>query len=330
MISVIIPAYNIEKWIGRCLESVCGQTYRELEIIVVDDGSTDGTGKVIDSYAERDLRIKAIHKENGGVTSARLAGVGAATGDWIGFVDGDDLLEPDMYERLLDNALKYGADISHCGYKMVFPSGRIDLYYNTGDFALQNKKEALSDLLSGERIEPGLVTKLFKKDLFCGIIADDIIPLDIKINEDLLMNYYLFREADISVYEDICPYNYMLREGSAATAKKRIHITDPIRVLDMIRNDACEDRIIYQVAYSRYIRSVVVATCQSEFSEVSKDSQEKLKNEIRRGEIKKCGLKLRMMAFGAAYMLPIYRGVRLFYDKITGVSNKYSLDRPEV
>lgn len=326
MISIVVPAYNIGSELGRCLDSILNQTYSNIEIIIVDDGSTDDTGKVIDSYAERDPRIKAIHKENGGVSSARLAGVRAACGDWIGFADGDDLLEPDMYERLLDNALKSGADISHCGYKMVFPSGRIDFYYNTGDFAVQNKKEALSDLLFGDKVEPGLWNKLYKKSLFKDTIADDTIPLDIKINEDLLMNYFLFKKAEISVYEDFCPYNYMLRKGSAATAKKRIHITDPIRVLCMIRDDACEDRAIYQVAYSRYIRSVVVATCQSEFPEVSKDSRKMLKDEIRRGEMKYCDMKLRMMAFGAAYMLPIYRVVRLFYDKKTRASNKYSLD----
>ena len=111
-ISIIIPAYNIEQYIGATLDSVLAQSYSNLEVIVVDDGSRDGTGNVIDRYAQKDHRIIAIHKENGGVTSARLRGVAEASGEWIGFVDGDDYIEPQMYERLLENALKYNADIS--------------------------------------------------------------------------------------------------------------------------------------------------------------------------------------------------------------------------
>ena len=136
-ISVIIPAYNIENYLARTLDSVLAQTYTNLEVIVVNDGSKDGTGAVIDAYAGRDGRIKAIHKENGGVSSARLRGVAEATGDWIGFVDGDDFVEPDMYQRLLDNARIHDAQISHCGYKMVFPSGKIDYYYNSGKLVVQ-------------------------------------------------------------------------------------------------------------------------------------------------------------------------------------------------
>ena len=169
-ISIVIPAYNIENYLGTTLDSVLAQTYSNIEIIVVNDGSKDGTGAVIDSYAAREKRIKAIHKENGGVTSARLRGVQEASGEWIGFVDGDDGIEPDMYERLLENALKYGADISHCGYQMVFPNGRVDYYYNTGRLVQQDKITGLSELLSGAMIEPGLCNKLFHKHLFHGLL----------------------------------------------------------------------------------------------------------------------------------------------------------------
>ena len=103
MISIIIPAYNIQDYLGATLDSVLAQTYENLEIIVVNDGSRDNTADVIDSYAARDRRIKAIHKENGGVTSARLRGVAEATGAYIGFVDGDDYIEPQMYARLMEN-----------------------------------------------------------------------------------------------------------------------------------------------------------------------------------------------------------------------------------
>lgn len=114
-ISVIIPAYNVEPWIEACLESVCNQTYRDLEIIVIDDGSTDKTGAIIDSYANKDRRIVVTHQENSGLVAVRELGIKIASGQYIGFVDGDDTVEPDMYERLLTNAISYQADISHCG-----------------------------------------------------------------------------------------------------------------------------------------------------------------------------------------------------------------------
>lgn len=187
-ISVVVPVFNIEKYVERCAYSILNQTYANLEIIMVDDGSTDGSGKIIDQIVANDSRVKVIHKENGGVTSARMAGIKSATGEWIGFVDGDDEVEPDMFRHLLQNAITYQADISHCGYQMVFPDGRIDYYYNTGVLERQNNMTALKELLSGTRIEPGLWNKLFHKTLFHSLLHDNSMPTDIKINEDLLMN----------------------------------------------------------------------------------------------------------------------------------------------
>ena len=140
LVSVIIPAYNIEDYIGRCLDSIISQTYKNLEIIVVDDGSRDYTGEILDNYAKKDRRIKVIHKENGGVSSARNKGIEAAEGDYIGFIDGDDLIEPEMYKTLVDLLEEENADIAHCGYQMVFPD-RIDYYHNTGKKKIQTTEE---------------------------------------------------------------------------------------------------------------------------------------------------------------------------------------------
>ena len=218
IISVIVPAYNIDTYIGRCLESLMKQTYTNLEIIVVDDGSTDKTGEVIEKYAVMDRRITPIHKKNGGVSSARLTGIDRATGLYIGFVDGDDYVEPEMFEHLLSNAVQYHADIAHCGYKMIFPNGHIDYYYNTKKLIMQNNMTGLKDLVSGVFVEPGLWNKLFSKRLFDNLSEHEQIITSVKINEDLLLNYFLFRKAKLSVYEDICPYNYILRQNSAVTS----------------------------------------------------------------------------------------------------------------
>ena len=159
-ISIVVPVYNLQEELPRCLNSILAQSYDNLEVIVVDDGSSDGSRKVICEYSKRDSRIVSLFKENGGVTNARLAGVEIATGDYIGFVDGDDEIESDMYELLINNALKYSADISHCGYQMVFPS-RVEYYYNTGRIVQQDKITGLKDLLSGSFVEPGLWNKLY-------------------------------------------------------------------------------------------------------------------------------------------------------------------------
>ena len=158
LISIIIPAYNIENYIAKCLDSLLNQTYKNLEIIVVDDGSSDNTGKIVDDYVLRYKNIKAIHKKNGGVSSARNSGIDVANGEYIGFVDGDDIVDKEMFEILMDNAIKYEADISHCGYKMIFPS-RIDYYYNTGILVEQDNELGLKDIIIGQRVEPGLVNK---------------------------------------------------------------------------------------------------------------------------------------------------------------------------
>ena len=121
MISVIVPAFNVEQTIKRTLDSILAQTYQNIEIIVVNDGSKDETGAIIDSYAAQNREIIAIHTQNQGVTAARLTGVKHASGEWIGFVDSDDEIEPDMYEMLLNNALQYEAEMSHCGDQKIFP-----------------------------------------------------------------------------------------------------------------------------------------------------------------------------------------------------------------
>ena len=116
LISVIIPVYNVEQYLRQCIDSVINQTYKNLEIILVDDGSTDNSGKICDEYALKDKRIKTIHKKNGGVSSARNIGLDIAKGDYIGFVDSDDYIERDMYELLLNTMLKQKSQLAVCNW----------------------------------------------------------------------------------------------------------------------------------------------------------------------------------------------------------------------
>ena len=242
-ISVIIPAYNIKNYILNAVQSIVNQSYDNIEVIIIDDGSSDGTETIIDELTVN-KRIRVFHKENEGVAKARMEGVLHATGEWVSFVDGDDFIDPDMYLRLLDNAHNYNADIAHCGYQMVFPS-RTDFYYNTGKIVQQNNKQGLVDLLRGDYIEPGLWNKLFRRRLFDNLMFCDIIDYSIRNYEDLLMNYYLFKEAEKSVYEDWCPYHYILRSDSAATSRVNQHkMEDPLKVLKQIKQDTKDEEII--------------------------------------------------------------------------------------
>lgn len=263
-ISVIVPVYNLEREISRCLDSILAQTHRALQIIVVNDGSTDNSAEIINTYAARDSRVEAVHRENGGVVAARECGISRARGEYVGFVDGDDEIEHDMYARLLSNAVKYDADISHCGYQMIFPDGRVSRFHATGELAVQARITALKELLSGERIEPGLCNKLFRKSLlhslFHNSCAEDAVPHDIRINEDLLMNYRLFSAAERSVFEDVCLYHYIVRASSASRSGISDNkIYDPIRVKDIIRREA--DAELREAAQRAYI-----GTCLSVYN----------------------------------------------------------------
>ena len=116
LLTIVVPSYNVEKYLNRCVDSVLKQTYKNLEIILVDDGSTDCSGKICDSIKEKDCRVNVIHKQNGGLSSARNAGLDVATGDFIGFIDSDDWVTEDMYEYLLGLFNKYEVEIVSCSY----------------------------------------------------------------------------------------------------------------------------------------------------------------------------------------------------------------------
>ena len=328
LISIIIPAYNIENYIAKCLDSLLNQTYRNLEIIVVDDGSSDNTGKVIDDYLSKYDNIKVIHKKNAGVSAARNSGIEVASGDYIGFVDGDDTVDEEMFEVLIENAIKYDADISHCGYKMVFPS-RIDYYHNTGVLVGQNNEIGLKDLLAGNRVEPGLWNKIYKKELFKDIKIDE----SIKINEDLLVNYYLFKKAKKSIFYDKCFYNYTLRKGSAATSKVNINkIIDPIKVRKEILEDLEKNSDLYDIAYEKYIMSLV-GICRNvqirknnEYKSYIDDAKNSLKYEINNIiKNKAVSKKTKLMVIGNLYFSRIFYIIDDIHAARTGNRTKYEV-----
>ena len=329
-ISIVVPVYNLENCIESTVASIQSQTYRNIEIILVNDGSNDSTPQILDRLAATDERIRVIHQSNSGVTNARLHGVVEATGQWIGFVDGDDYIEPDMYELLLRNAQTYGADISHCGYQMVFPS-RVDYYYNTGRLAQHDKGEALMELLAGS-IEPGLWNKLFRRDLFHRLLHDDVMDATIRINEDLLMNFYLFREAESSVFEDVCPYHYCLRKGSAATSELNANkLCDPLRVLRILEAETAKTPELQQIIRRRIVAVLVsLATLgdgkQRDLIQPCKENARRELTEMRSSVIRgRFSVKQKLMTLWVCIWPASYRWIHSAYARIRGTDKKYEV-----
>lgn len=227
LISVIIPVYNTEQYLAACLESVCSQTLREIEIICIDDGSEDKSAAVLKDYASRDERIRVIMQANAGRTSARHKGIEAAAGQWIGFVDSDDTITPDFYERLLKNGETYKADISHAGLLFCYPDGHEVPHYGTGIIKQQDHNTGLLDLLDGTQVEPSMCSKLYRRELF----RDFRIDKNMERNEDLFGNFILFGKASSAIYEDFCGYHYLQRHGIHQTAETLIEILSVRRKL---------------------------------------------------------------------------------------------------
>lgn len=214
LISVIIPIYNTEKYLDKCLESVINQTYQNLEIVLVNDGSTDGSGAICDEYAKRDSRIKVIHKENGGVSSARNKALEIANGEYVGFVDSDDSIELNMYENLLTFLIENEADLAICNQVIVTEQGkkrssRID------ECLIIDKKRALEEVLLSRAFCGGPCNKLFKK----SICIDLRFPEDIFFGEDLVFVVQAIKNAKtVALIPDVY-YNYYERSESATKTK---------------------------------------------------------------------------------------------------------------
>lgn len=207
-ISIIVPAYNIESYIEKCLNSIINQTYKELEIIVVNDGSTDHTPDIINRIAMIDKRIIVIHKPNGGLSSARNAGLDRTTGDYIGFVDGDDFIAEDMYELLLKNMMNTDSEISICKVQRIYKNHFIKESDSNKQVVLNNV-EGLRSLLEGTIIHHYAVDKLYNKRLF-----ETIRYPEGKIFEDVFTTYKLFAQSKRTVYCDASKYFYVQRANS--------------------------------------------------------------------------------------------------------------------
>lgn len=221
LISIIVPIYNVENYIQNCIDSILSQTYRNLEIILVDDGSPDHCPDICDQYAAMDKRVKTIHKKNGGLSDARNVGLDVASGEYIGFIDSDDFIESDMYKSLYDALIKYKTDISVCG-RYIVEDNNITSYSDNENPRIYNRYQALREIVLDDfydGINNFAWDKLYKKELFENIRY----PVG-KSFEDIYTTYKLFSISNKVVHIKSPKYYYVQRGDSIVgsnTAKKR-------------------------------------------------------------------------------------------------------------
>lgn len=222
MISVIVPVYNSASYLDKCIQSICGQTYRDLEIILVDDGSRDDSSDICDAYAKRDNRIKVIHKQNDGPASARQAGLDAASGEFIGWVDSDDWVEPDFFSQMADAQQRTGADIVTSGLFIDIGVDSHKLYDNITPGVYESNELLARLLYSGKffeyGIQPHMVTKLSRRQIMERV--HKLVDHRIHAGEDAAVVYPGILEAKKIAVTNICGYHYAQNSGSLSRTEK--------------------------------------------------------------------------------------------------------------
>lgn len=216
LISIIVPIYNVEDYLCRCIDSIINQTYKNLEIILVDDESPDRCGVICDEYAQKDNRIKVIHQKNKGLSGARNTGIESANGRYIAFVDSDDYIASDMYEILYSDIEKYNAGISICNRYYEFEDGRrVERYKQTRETKVYSGKEAIIEMNNYSSFDMSAWDKLYRRELF-----DEIRFPEGKLSEDFFIMYKLLDKAQIVTFNPKHLYIYVQRNNSISRNKK--------------------------------------------------------------------------------------------------------------
>ena len=235
LISVIVPVYNTEKYLERCINSILHQTYKNIELILVDDGSTDNSSTICDEYAKQDYRVKVIHKKNGGLSSARNAGLDIAIGDYIGFIDSDDYISEKMYESLYKAIEGKNNSISNVMFVRVFSDGYIassTVPHNKSEIIL--KEKYIEELLL-HKGDASVCSKLFPRKLLIGKKFKEG-----KLNEDLLFMFSILKEIKNINFVGEIGYYYFVRECSITNTYGKSFcdmVDNSLEIKDVIYNE---------------------------------------------------------------------------------------------
>ena len=323
-ISVIVPVYKAEKFLIRCVESLQNQTFNDLEIILVDDGSPDNSPQMCDDFAQMDSRIKVIHKQNGGVSTARNAGLDAATGDYITFVDSDDFLDSIAYEKMMSKAEKYDCDVVLADCIKDFPDHR-EMYTHEIRKGFYNyerlKAEYYSHLLIMENVEyPATISNwliLAKREL----LNDIRYPVGIRFSEDLLVGARIMLKAKSFYYmKDEAYYHYVMNDESATHNFVPDKWDDYVRLWDKI-NEYFKNSKAYD--FSKQIDLCLLFFVYNSVGDIrnadvlsDKEKDEKINSILKSELVREMFKRLKVYKLPISYKLKI---VTYFY--------KFNLDR---
>ena len=255
-ISVIVPVYNVEELLPRCIDSILKQTKRNIDIILVNDGSTDGSGAICDEYAAKYEKIRVIHKPNGGLTSAWKAGAAAADSLYLGFVDSDDWIDKDMYKRMWESACKYNSDMVVCGLVFDYEdtnipkrneiSGFDKEYYNRHEL-----EELFPTLINdgrffGRMLQPARVTKIYRRELVEKNMT--CCKEEVSVGEDMQLTLPVLLDAkSLSVVKDFYPYHYWFNKKSM-TGKYDPNYLEKIKIFANRMKELCVEKESYDFA----------------------------------------------------------------------------------
>ncbi len=310
LISIIIPVYNVEKYLRKCLDSIINQTYKKLEIILIDDGSTDNSGKICEEYAKKDDRIIVIHKENAGVSSARNRGIELANGKYIGFIDSDDWIEENMYETLYQNLLQFDVDISMCNYSIIRNHKKTFHKHDLEDGILIDNKKEFFELLRLNYYKGFLWNKLFKSE----IIKEMRMREPIYVCEDLLFIAEVATKCKNFYFDNQCLYNYLIRENSAITGKvnhKKVSVLEAYKnIILIVKEYSKETMTKYEFDFFRWKNDI---TRQLKDKKLEEENDLLYKKLMKSNIIKpkeKIEILLRYRMYG------IYNFLRGVYNKI--------------
>ena len=323
-ISIIVPIYNVEKYIKKCINSLLNQTYKDIEIILVEDGSPDNCRNICDEYGAKDKRINVIHQKNEGVSAARNNGTNIATGEYIMYVDGDDYIEKTACEELVKIINKYKADI------ICFNCNKIDLngkkiigkvyansYTDTGNVDVLTYEQAMIDNLYRNKIRYEPWNKIYKKELVNKVK----FPLGM-LAEDFATFYKFLQKSNKIVHYDRCLYNYVIREGSTMNKKDiKLYVdtysTD--KKMYLILNEICKEKEDINELEKRYFNSLA-KTYTKLYREKDRNYarlKKEIENNINKIDIKKLDFKEKILYLIYRINKPMFiLGMEKIYRKV--------------
>ncbi len=243
LISIIVPIYNVEEYLEKCVDSILNQTYKNLEIILVNDGSSDDSINICNRYEKEDSRVKVIHKQNGGMSDARNTGMKIASGKYIGFVDSDDYIKEDMIENLYNLLQKNNADISICAYELLDKNKTPSVKLN-GEVYSFNNIDAIQELLKSKFITSHCWNKLYKKQLWENVQ----FPIGRKF-EDMAVMHLVFEKAEKIVYKNEIEYYYIKRSNSIMKSISDKLVND-LREMSILREEYIKKNIAQNEKYA--------------------------------------------------------------------------------